>query len=80
MKYIIKYLFNKSRHYTNIKYYLCVKKVRRCNMTIVKTVKTRAERRAEAIKKITASKESAKSFLQKAGIVNKSGTLSKVYK
>lgn len=49
-------------------------------MTMCKTVKTRDVRRAEAIKKITASKTSAKSFLKKAGIVNKSGSLAKVYK
>lgn len=49
-------------------------------MTMVKTVKTRAERRAEAIEKITANKRNAKSFLKKAGIVNKSGSLTKIYR
>lgn|GEM_PF-528276 len=55
-------------------------KTRRYNMTMVKTVKTRAERRAEAIEKITANKRNAKSFLKKAGIVNKSGSLTKIYR
>lgn len=49
-------------------------------MSVTKITKTRAERRAEAIKKITASKKNARRFLLKAGIIDKSGTLSKVYK
>lgn len=49
-------------------------------MSAIKMTKTRAERRAAAIKKITASKKNAKCFLLKAGIVNKSGSLSEVYK
>lgn len=49
-------------------------------MAVAKSTKNREERRSAVIKKATASKESAKSFLVKAGIVNKKGTLTKRYK
>ena len=49
-------------------------------MAIYNTAKSRAERRAQDIKKITANKKNAEVFLKKAGIVNRAGTLSKVYK
>lgn len=49
-------------------------------MTVVKSTKSREERRSAVIKKAMASKESAKSFLVKAGIVDKKGTLTERYK
>ena len=49
-------------------------------MVTLKKSKTRSERRAEVVKKITTNKENARAFLVRAGIVNKSGTLNKIYK
>lgn len=49
-------------------------------MVTLKKNKTRSERRAEVVKKITTNKENARAFLVRAGIVNKSGTLNKIYK
>ena len=42
-------------------------------MTATKKIKTREELRVEVVKKITANKRNAQSFLKKAGIVSKSG-------
>ena len=42
-------------------------------MVTLKKSKTRSERRAEVVKKITTNKENARAFLVRAGIVNKSG-------
>ena len=47
-------------------------------MVTLKKSKTRSERRAEVVKKITTNKENARAFLVRAGIVNKSGTLNKI--
>lgn len=49
-------------------------------MVTLKKSKTRSERRAEVVKKITTNKENARAFLVRAGIVNKSGALNKIYK
>ena len=49
-------------------------------MTATKKIKTREELRVEVVKKITANKRNAQSFLKKAGIVSKSGELSKIYR
>lgn len=46
-------------------------------MTATKKIKTREELRVEVVKKITANKRNAQSFLKKAGIVSKSGELPK---
>jgi hypothetical protein len=43
-------------------------------------IKERSERRAEAIKRVTANKDSARLFLQKAGIITKAGDLKKIYR
>lgn len=47
-------------------------------MTATKKIKTREELRVEVVKKITANKRNAQSFLKKAGIVSKSGELTKM--
>ena len=49
-------------------------------MTATKKIKTREELRVEVVKKITANKRNAQSFLKKAGIVSKSGELTKIYR
>lgn len=49
-------------------------------MAATKGIESREERRSAVIQKITADKKSAKSFLVKAGIVNKNGNLTKRYK
>lgn len=41
---------------------------------------TREERRAMTLKRITSDKKHAKIFLSQAGIVDKEGHLSKIYK
>ena len=51
--------------------YLCTRK---------EVYKTREELRVEVVKKITANKRNAQSFLKKAGIVSKSGELTKIYR
>ena len=53
---------------------------RRYIMTATKKIKTREELRVEVVKKITANKRNAQSFLKKAGIVSKSGELTKIYR
>ena len=49
-------------------------------MTATKKIKTREELRVEVVKKITANKRNAQSFLKKAGIVSKSGEHTKIYR
>ena len=49
-------------------------------MTATKKIKTREELSVEVVKKITANKRNAQSFLKKAGIVSKSGELTKIYR
>ena len=49
-------------------------------MTATKKIKTREELRVEEVKKITAKKRNAQSILKKAGIVSKSGELTKIYR
>lgn len=49
-------------------------------MIAIKIQKGREERRSAVIRKITADKKSAKSFLMKAGIIDKKGTLTERYK
>lgn len=49
-------------------------------MTATKKIKTREELRVEVVKKITANKRNTQSFLKKAGIVSKSGELTKIYR
>ena len=41
---------------------------------------TRAERRAETIKRITSSKKEAKKFLKRAGILGEDGKLASIYR
>ena len=48
-------------------------------MTATKKIKTREELRVEVVKKITANKRNA-NLSKKAGIVSKSGELTKIYR
>lgn len=49
-------------------------------MKTLKKTNTRSERRAEAVKKATTNKINAREFLVRAGIVDSTGALSKIYK
>lgn len=49
-------------------------------MATTKKVKSREELRMEVMKKIIANKKNAHSFLKRAGIVSKSGELTKIYR
>ena len=58
--------------------YLCTRK--EVYNDCYKENKNREELRVEVVKKITANKRNAQSFLKKAGIVSKSGELTKIYR
>ena len=49
-------------------------------MTATKKIKTREELRVEVVKKLQLIKGMTQSFLKKAGIVSKSGELTKIYR